>query len=133
MNILITNEELNNLKCRDNVPVQCSVCGKIFFRTKNRVLSDIKGKVKFVRCSNKCYVKTGKIVKCNFCGKEIYKTIRALKKSKTNYCSSKCCCAQGNKIRWKNHISLKEKCKCLICGKHRDYRSNLCQNCSNIE
>jgi glycosyltransferase involved in cell wall biosynthesis len=131
MKILITDNEMEKLKSRDLIPIECDICGKEFFREKHYVQSSIKEGTKIFRCNKKCYNKQGKIVKCNYCQKEIYKLPNALKKSKTYYCSSKCSCAQGNKIRWENHIPIFNKC--IKCKRKIHNESKLCQSCFNLE
>lgn len=67
-------------------------------------------------CSFDCYGKsprpqrkTGGIVKCAMCSKEIYKNNKALKKYKKHFCNTDC----ANKYQGKNKISF----TCKICGK----------------
>lgn len=71
-----------------------------------------KNKTKY--CSLSCYRngnrnsrKTGKIIKCDFCDKEVYKPLSQLK-SKNHFCSKDC----ANKYQAKDKI----KFICKICG-----------------
>jgi very-short-patch-repair endonuclease len=65
-------------------------------------------------CSLQCYRKnrptrkTGKIVNCDFCKKEVYKTQSSLKKAKNNFCSSIC----ANKYQGKDKLDF----ICKTCG-----------------
>jgi very-short-patch-repair endonuclease len=78
----------------------CIVCGKEFETIKSK---------KHKYCSKKCFhihSKTGKIINCEYCGKEVYRLKNALKKHRHSFCSLDC----ANEF---------QKCKCkkieLIC------------------
>lgn len=63
-------------------------------------------------CSRNCYYesrKTGKTIKCDICGREIYKMNCELIKNKINYCSFKCAGIGKEK-------KIKKKCK--KCGEY---------------
>lgn len=72
-------------------------------------------------------------INCEYCNNEFDKPEWRIKKSKHNFCSTKCSCQVATEIRWKNHIPLKEKYKCKLCNKKIDWRnfSELCNNCLN--
>jgi len=53
--------------------------------------------------------KTGKIVKCKMCGKEIYRSKRRLERHKNYFCSITC----ANKYQARNKLSF----TCKVCGK----------------
>ena len=79
--------------------VLCTICDKEF-HTKPRYIKKGWGKY----CSNKCQFesqKSGEYFKCSECGKKIYRTLSAIKKSKNNvfFCSKKCTCSWMNKNR----------------------------------
>jgi len=78
--------------------VKCKICSREFY-----------GKPYFLKigqakyCSQKCMrigSKTGKVVKCYSCGKEVYKTKKALRvsKSKNYFCTKSC------QTKWRNTI-----------------------------
>ncbi len=83
--------------------VACKICstefyGKPFFLKR--------GYAKY--CSEKCMrlaSKTGKIVQCHACGKDVYKTKKALRvsKSKTYFCTKSC------QTKWRNSIFIGPK------------------------
>jgi hypothetical protein len=130
MKILIMNNEMEKLKSRDLIPIECDICGIKFFREKHYIQASIKRGVKNFRCTGKCRQKKGKVVKCNYCGKEIYKLPTALKEFTNHYCSRKCACGEASRIRWKNHIP--DYNKCPKCGKRINYRTKFCQSCFNL-
>jgi hypothetical protein len=78
--------------------VACKICSKEFY-----------GKPYFLKmghakyCSEKCMrlgSRTGKVVKCHVCGKETYKTEKALRASKSkNYFCTKSC-----QTKWRNSL-----------------------------
>lgn len=74
-------------------------------------------------------------IQCETCKQEFDKPVRFIKKSIHNYCSRSCSCIKQNEHRWKNHITLKEKFKCIICGKPRNYRNknDYCLSCITIK
>lgn len=98
--------------------VKCRICsvefyGKPFFLRK--------GHAKY--CSSKCMrigSKTGKIVNCHLCGKETYKTKKALRvsKSKTYFCTKSC------QTSWRNSVFIGSKHANWTGGKY-SYRSVL--------
>ena len=86
------------------MPVKnCRICKKEFY-TKPNWLKRGWGKY----CSSKCQhedLKNGKIVPCAICNKETYKTLKALKhsKSKKYFCSKSC------QTKWRNAFYVGEK------------------------
>ena len=114
---------------------KCIICNKIFpikeFHAK-------KGWGKY--CSKKCqYIgqKKGKKLQCDYCGKNIYRTPRDFRKSKSKkfFCSRKCHCAWENK-----NVRCGENSPNWIAG-HSAYRAMMkrhgfkekCQRCGIIE
>lgn len=82
---------------------KCIVCNEDFYAKGNPK----NGKF----CSKKCssvYRKNGKIIKCDNCGEEIYKTLGAIKRSKNLFCGIECA----------NQFQKCEKIKfvCELCG-----------------
>jgi len=93
----------NQYKIRTFICVGCGI------RVTKRVPKNRK------YCCHECYLhskhpnrKTGKIVKCDWCGKEIYKCKSALKHSKNYFCNLEC----ANKYQSRN----KDKYICKTCG-----------------
>jgi len=129
MKLLISIEELDKLKSRDLVPMECDSCGKKFLRKKHQLQAKIKIGVTYFRCNPKCREVRGKFVKCHNCEKEIYKFPKELKQSTNHYCSNKCANIKTNEKRWENHISITKSFKCPTCGNERGYRSKHCKNC----
>jgi hypothetical protein len=89
--------------------VECRICSKKFY-----------GKPYFLKigqakyCYQKCMrvgSRTGKIVNCHSCGKEVYKTQKALRgsKSKTYFCTKSC------QTKWRNSV--------FIGPKHANWKS----------
>jgi len=114
--------------------VKCKICLKKFY-----------GKPFFLRqghakyCSSKCMHigrKTGKMVLCHSCGKEVYKTQKALKgsKSKTYFCTKSC------QTKWRNSVFIGPKHANWKNGRH-SYRSvmlrnkvpKICKLCKNTD
>lgn len=79
-------------KSRDLIEVTCDVCGKTYKTiAKEWRYAEKRGRKHC--CSMQCrdnLHRTGKIVKCNCCGKEIYKTQKELNDNNVYYCSQKC-------------------------------------------
>lgn len=91
--------------------VSCKICAKEFY-AKPFFLKN--GHAKY--CSQKCMrvgSRTGKMVKCYSCGKEVYKTQKALRvsKSKTYFCNKSC------QTKWRNSV--------FIGVKHANYKNGL--------
>ena len=78
---------------------KCLVCGKEIWIKKSHIK---RGWGKY--CSKKCQAETqfkGKWVKCDYCGKEIYRTPKDFRRSKSKkfFCSVNCHCSWENKNR----------------------------------
>ena len=108
----------------------CRVCKKQF---KTKPFWVKKGHGKY--CSAKCHhgaMRTGKVMKCFSCGKEVYKTRKALRISK----SRKWFCTKSCQTRWRNayfsgdkHSNWKEGLYSYrsVLGRHKTPR--VCQLC----
>ena len=111
---------------------ECLICGKELLVKESHIK---RGWGKY--CSKKCQAKTqlkGKWLKCDWCGKEIYRTPKDFKRSKIKkfFCSVSCHCSWENKNRrcgenapnWVAgqtvYRRLLKRCgkpeKCAICG-----------------
>ena len=114
--------------------VKCLICHKEFY-----------GKPYFLKigqakyCSEVCMrigSRTGKIVNCHACGKEVYKTKKALRvsKSKTYFCTKSC------QTKWRNSIFVGPKHANWIDGRN-SYKSvmlrnkvpKICKLCKNVD
>lgn len=107
----------------------CIVCGKEFYAAGNPKTNHI--------CSRECtfvYRKTGKNLKCDYCGKEVYKQVFALNKSKNFFCNQTC----ANKFQKGDMV----KMSCKVCSKpfevypsdikHSKIRGQKIQYCSLV-
>ncbi len=101
--------------------VKCLICLKEFY-----------GKPYFLKigqakyCSQKCMrlaSRTGKVVTCHSCGKEVYKTKKALRvsKSKTYFCTKSC------QTKWRNSVFVGPKHANWIDGRN-SYKSVMLRN-----
>jgi len=100
---------------------QCEVCSSDF-KTKPFFVKRGGGKY----CSKECHykgLKTGKLVHCSLCDKEVYKSQKALRVSK----SKKYFCGKSCQTKWRNSIFVGEKHANWKTGKH-SYRSVLTRN-----
>ncbi|MFA6177697.1 MAG: hypothetical protein WC694_02260 [Candidatus Paceibacterota bacterium] len=98
--------------------VKCKICSKEFY---GKPFFLKKGHAKY--CSQQCMrvgSRTGKIVKCHSCGLEVYKTVKALRlsKSKTYFCTKSC------QTKWRNSVFIGPKHANWKDGKH-SYRSTM--------
>lgn len=96
--------------------VKCKICSREFY---GKPFFIKRGQAKY--CSQQCMrtgSKTGKMVKCHSCGKEVYKTQKALRvsKSKTYFCTKSC------QTKWRNSVFVGPLHANWKDGKH-SYRS----------
>ncbi|MCC6323652.1 HNH endonuclease [Candidatus Nomurabacteria bacterium] len=96
--------------------IECKICSKEFYGKPYHIK---KGQAKY--CSQACMrvgSRTGKIVNCHSCNKEVYKTVKALRisKSKTYFCTKSC------QTKWRNSVFIGPKHANWKEGKH-SYRS----------
>lgn len=100
---------------------KCVTCKKEF-KVKPFFVRSGNGKY----CSAPCFhesMKSGKIVSCHSCGKNVYKTLKALRvsKSKTYFCTKSC------QTRWRNSVFIGVKHANWIDGKY-SYRGVMERN-----
>lgn len=95
---------MSNYKYRE---ITCEGCGKI-------ISGNFPKNKKF--CSHECYKKsprtkrkTGELIQCEFCKKEVYKKKSVLSKNQNNFCSKEC----ANEYQKKNKLEF----ICKICKK----------------
>lgn len=100
-----TEEEYENAKSGDFLPLQCEVCNKIFYVRKSTITYELKhknGRNRF--CSQECFHSTTKKelihTQCAHCGKDLYKLVKEWKRSKTKkfFCSASCINAYYNNL-----------------------------------
>lgn len=101
MKKLFTDEEYNSAKADDFLPLQCVVCGKVFYTRKKYITREIRYNLNTCRfCSIACHYedkKKGIKTTCTLCGKSIYIPQREIKKNNTgNFFCSKSCAAKYN-------------------------------------
>ena len=114
---------------------KCLVCGKEI-EVKESNLRRGWGKY----CSKKCQAasqRKGKWVECDYCGKEVYKSPKDIRRSKRNkyFCSVSCHCSWENK-----NVRCGENSPNWIAG-HNVYRrllkragkKELCRRCGNTD
>lgn len=104
MKLLIANNVLCSLKSRELVPLECENCANVFYKTKNIVLTSIKGHPDFALrfCSLKCHydnqLKTNWIyLECAECASKVLKQKSKIKQNKNNFCSKSCSAKYQNK------------------------------------
>lgn len=79
--------------------INCKICNNKFY-AKPRHIKIGWGKFCSIECRRRGQL-TGKIVKCDYCGKEVYKTRLELKRSKSGkfFCNRSCACSWANKYK----------------------------------
>jgi len=93
---IIIKSNLESLKSREKVELECNFCSNSFRKPKNKVLEYLKNsnnKRCYRFCSSHCAglsKQTIKIVKCHQCNKELTKFASDLKKIKFPFCSRSC-------------------------------------------
>lgn len=89
-----TEEEFKNAKSRQLLPCKCQTCQKVFYRAKNKILTDIKNIFNYSFCSRECSQNRNIIKKikttCEYCGKEFERQRHHMKKNKFQFCSKSC-------------------------------------------
>lgn len=98
---LYTEEEFNNAKSDNKLPLQCEYCGETFYVLKKIIKttekSNQKNRNKFCSplCRNLFYGKTHKLL-CDNCGKEFMKNNKEYTKSTKHFCSLSCAAIYNN-------------------------------------
>lgn len=103
MKMLISVEELKAKRSRDNIPLECTRCGKVHYRTKNLILRILNGKLQTTNkgsfCSKECsYANaiTYQTLSCKQCLKKFKKNLYQIKKTKNSFCSHSCSACYNN-------------------------------------
>ena len=115
---------------------KCRICGKLLWIKKSHVA---RGWGKY--CSKKCQAKSqvkGKWVKCDYCGKDIWRTPKDFSRSasKKFFCSRNCHCSWENKNKRcgenaPNWVAGKAVYRALLKRHNRPQRCRVC-GISNI-
>ena len=102
METLYTIEQFNEAKSTDKLPIQCTVCDKVFLKLK-RVITRKKYKNSNnyigLFCSSKCstmHLVKKQEVQCEQCDTLFVKPLFEIKRTKHNFCSSSCACIYNN-------------------------------------
>lgn len=117
MQPLYTKKEFMSSKTYDKLPFKCKNCNETFYREKYRIVSVInkKGTATIEFCSRKCSnlnKNTEKLLKCEYCEKEIYKRPVDIKNNKHIFCSSSCTGKfYANDTSMRNNKQIKLNCK----------------------
>jgi len=137
---LFSQQQLNESKFKDKLPLECMQCHSTFHKTKKRILQsyDVTHSESGGFCSKKCWSqylhdRTTTIIKCTECGVE--KTIYKKEVKPNNFCSQSCSAAYYNKPRKKVKIkSIRIPIpivKCKYCGNdttNSKYCNGTCRN-----
>lgn len=102
MIIKYTQEEYNNAKSKDILPLQCEKCSKIFYAKKNQIKFELehnRGRLKYctTKCSDSSHKKSHHL-HCLECGKDIEIADCEYRKSKSKhfFCSKSCAAFYNN-------------------------------------
>lgn len=136
--MLYTEKNYKNANSLDVFEFVCPICGKVFKKTK-RDISKNRGIIP-VYCSRQCFNKANKAKKvkvvCKECGKEYEIEKREYQRkieNESNFFCSKSCAAKYNNRIYKKRVKKKPENTniCPICGKEKNERAKLCQECEN--
>lgn len=131
MELLITTNELNSLKCRDNVKLRCLHCQEEFIKTKHQVLNYIRLNSKQNTnqngrfCSRICFgsyrKKQSFETNCKFCNSIILKSFFEKNANGNYFCNQSCSAKFFNGKRKVDNIKLEcNNCKTLFHRKIYD-------------
>jgi hypothetical protein len=100
---LYNQEEFDNCKKSNKLPLKCEMCENIFFALKKDILCNISGYRTYILkyCSNECKNNHRKqikniLIKCTNCGKEKNKRKNQYLKTKNHFCSRSCAATYNN-------------------------------------
>lgn len=100
MKLMISQNEFDDLKSREKVPLKCERCNKIFYKLKHRIQQKLHISNAHKYCSKKCLHLTytlSKTFKCKNCKKNVIRKQSELKRHKNVFCSRSCAGTYGNK------------------------------------
>jgi len=102
MKPLYTEEEYNNSKTQDRLPLECYHCGDTFNYRKKDIIEvsnpNLNKEGKFCSRNCKClYEGLSKEINCLNCDKKFIKSLSQFKKTKNHFCSSSCAATYNNK------------------------------------
>jgi len=100
MKPLYTQEEFENTKSCEQLPLQCYQCDNTFYKDKKEIVYELKNKRGAIKhCSKKCSVdsrRTLKDVCCILCEKKFQKKPYSINNTKNNFCSKSCAAKYNN-------------------------------------
>jgi len=71
------------------------------------------------------------LVKCSLCSKEFLKENYRVLASKNHYCSRRCSCQAGTRLRWEKHEKIITNCKYCNTSINKGNKNNCCFSCFN--
>jgi len=98
---LFTDEEFDNAKTKQLLPLMCKSCKKTFFLTKHRIQDSILERCRTTGdyCCRRCFfdfTKPPLLLPCDNCGKIFRKKPKDMKKTKNNFCGHSCSATYQN-------------------------------------
>lgn len=116
MKLICSYKKLKTAKPSDELPLQCSSCKKIFYKTKSKIIYALKPDTipTMNCCSKKCKNKlqvTKIKTSCSFCNSAIKVQKSEYKKNKKHFCSRSCAAKYNNS----EYPKRKPEGQCLIC------------------
>lgn len=107
MIIRYTEEEFNDARSTDLLPLECEFCGRVYYKEKKEIKYTLnnpsRNRCRF--CSTECFTKFSKKelheTVCTQCGKKITVSDNDFRKSETKrfFCSRSCAAKYNNKLR----------------------------------
>lgn len=101
MKPLYTQAEFDNAKTNDELPCECYICNKTFYKLKRVIQRTLRNQKGFHAkyCSHECSGKARdikQILNCTHCDKKFTKSAFEIKKTKNHFCSSSCAATYNN-------------------------------------
>ena len=135
-NVTIMSDQINlqtltNIKSRDNILLQCYICNKIFNRTKNKIMVNLKHNQKICCGDKKCISKIknqknpNQILNCKQCNKEFIKKYSQFIKTQNHFCSQTCSAQFNNRENPKRN----KTGSCVKCGNIIKSSLKYCEQC----
>lgn len=116
--MILKTQNVESLKGKDVIILECEYCHKDFESTKAKYLRTFYADTKLRFCSHDCATlskDTKQEYSCTVCGKIVRRNVSQLRKSKNIFCSQSCAAKHNN--LGVAHNPKKKRANCRACGK----------------
>ena len=92
-----SQEEFDNIKTKDMVPLECTDCNKTYYRMKRYIVNHIRDYNRYPTTCASCKPTSKSLISCEHCSIKFQKENSEIKRYKHHFCSQSCSASWNNK------------------------------------